>query len=212
MKRVAVLGLMAASLVMGRGLVADDEGNRTWTFELDEPGAIASGFKGEVGQWEVVSTLDGRVLAQKAESGDSTFNVALVADSSAKDLDLFVRLLPVAGKNDQGGGLIWRAKDSKNYYLARYNPLEDNYRVYKVVDGKRTMLQDAKAPKAEGWRPIRVVMKGDHIRCNLDGATLLDVHDSTFTQAGQVGLWSKADARSYFDDLALRPLDTSAAK
>ena len=72
--------------------------------DRDEPGAIAKGFKGEVGRWEVVSTLDGQVLAQKAENPDATFNIALVSDSSAKDLDLFVRLKPVAGKEDQAGG------------------------------------------------------------------------------------------------------------
>ncbi len=204
MRLTAIFGLVVA------GLVASDGEDRTWTFELDEPGRIAKGFKGEVGRWEVVWTLDGRVLAQKAENPDATFNVALVSGTSAKDLDLSVRLKPIAGKEDRGGGLVWRAKDAKNYYIARYNPLEDNFRVYKVVDGKRTMFQDAKAPRVEGWRSIRVVMKGDHIECYLDGNKLLDVHDATFPDAGRVGLWSKADAQSYFDDLMLRPLDAPA--
>jgi hypothetical protein len=211
MKRAAIFGLVVL-MVLARGLMADEEEARTWTFELDEPGSIAKGFTGEVGRWEVVSTLEGRVLAQKAENPDATFNIALASGTSAKDLDLFVRLKPVAGKEDQGGGLVWRAKDARNYYIARYNPLEDNFRVYKVVDGKRTMLQDAKAPKVEGWRPIRVVMKGDHILCNLDGKRLLDVHDSTFPDAGRVGLWSKADAQSYFDDLTLKPVSDLIGK
>jgi hypothetical protein len=201
MKGFAILGL----LVVAWGDL------QTWTFERDEPGTIAKGFTGEVGKWEVVATSEGRVLAQKAENPDATFNVALVSGTSAKDLDLSVRLKPVAGKEDQGGGLVWRAKDAKNYYIARYNPLEDNFRVYKVVDGKRTMFQDAKAPKLEGWRSIRVVMKGDHIECSLDGTKLLDVHDTTFPEAGRVGLWSKADAQSHFDDLTLRPLDVATS-
>jgi hypothetical protein len=204
MKGFAILGLVVA------GLVAAEGEPRTWTFEQDEPGAIAKGFTNEVGKWEVVATPEGRVLAQKAENPDATFNVALVSGTSAQDLDLTVRLKPVAGKEDQGGGLVWRAKDAKNYYIARYNLLEDNFRVYKVVDGKRSMFQDAKAPRVEGWRSIRVVMKGDHIECYLDGNKLLDVHDATFPDAGRVGLWSKADAQSYFDDLTLKPLDASA--
>jgi hypothetical protein len=194
--KFAIWGILAAG--------ADGE-VRSWTFEGDEVGSIAKGFAGAVGRWEVVATSEGRVLAQKAENPDATFNVALVAGASAKDLDLSVRLKAVAGKEDRGGGVVWRAKDSKNYYIARYNPLEDNFRVYKVVDGKRTMFQDAKAPKGDGWRAVRVVMKGDHIECYLDGAKLLDVRDSTFPDGGSVGLWSKADAQSYFDDLTLKP-------
>jgi hypothetical protein len=197
-------GWLIAVLLAG-GSIGADEAARSWTFEGDEPGSIAKGFQGEVGRWEVVATSEGRVLAQKAENPDATFNVALVSGTSVKDLDLSVRLKAVAGKEDRGGGLVWRAKDARNYYIARYNPLEDNFRVYKVVDGKRTMFQDAKAPQAEGWRVIRVVMKGDHIECYLDGAKLLDVRDLTFPDAGKVGLWSKADAQSHFDDLTLRP-------
>jgi hypothetical protein len=200
MNNSTILGWLMAGVLAG-GVVEDV---RSWTFEGDEPGSIAKGFAGEVGRWEVVATSEGRVLAQKAENPDATFNVALVSGTSAKDLDLSVKLKAVEGKEDRGGGLVWRAKDARNYYIARYNPLEDNFRVYKVVDGERTMFQDAKAPKGDGWRAIRVVMKGDRIECYLDGSKLLDVRDSTFPDAGKIGLWSKADARSYFDDLTLK--------
>ena len=186
------------------GFLVDDPSTRTWAFEEDLPGSIAKGFQSEVGRWEVVATPEGKVLAQKAENPDATFNVALASGTSAKDLELSVRLKPIAGQDDRGGGLVWRAKDARNYYIARYNPLEDNFRVYKVVDGKRTMFQDAKAPKKDGWRTIRVVMAGDHVECFLDGSKLLDVRDSTFPDAGAVGLWSKADAQTHFDDLTLK--------
>jgi hypothetical protein len=203
-----LLSWLVAAALAG-GAIGDDGESRSWTFEGDEPGSIARGFKGEVGRWEVVATPEGKVLAQKAENPDEIFNVALASGTSAKDLELSVRLKPIAGKEDRGGGLVWRAKDARNYYIARYNPLEDNFRVYKVVDGKRTMFQDAKAPQKDGWRSIRVVMKGDHVECYLDGSKLLDVRDSTFPDAGAIGLWSKADAQSHFDDLTLR---TPAAK
>ncbi len=198
------MGVAGCGLVVA-GLLALAEGDaRSWTFESDAPGAIARGFSGEVGRWEVVATPEGRALAQLAENPDATFNVALASDTSARDVELSVRVKAVAGKEDQGGGLVWRARDARNYYIARYNPLEDNFRVYKVVDGKRTMLQDAKVPRGDGWRTIRVVMRGDQIECYLDAIKYHDVRDATFPGAGRVGLWSKSDARSYFDDLTLK--------
>ena len=109
----------------------------------------------------------------------------------------------MAGKNDQGGGLVWRAKDAKNYYIARYNPLEDNFRVYKVEGGKRTMFENAKVPGDMEWHTLRITMKGSKITCYLDGKKHLEAEDSTFPEAGRIGLWSKADAQSYFDDLTV---------
>jgi hypothetical protein len=142
-------------------------------------------------------------LAQTAKNPNAVFNITLIAGTHAKDVDLSVRMKAIAEETDQGGGLVWRAKDKKNYYLARYNPLEDNYRVYKVVDGKRTLLQNADIPHAPGWHTLKVEMEGDHIECSYDGQKYLDVKDATFTRPGQIGLWSKADAQSQFDDLRL---------
>ncbi len=88
--------------------------------------------------------------------------------------------------------------------MARYNHLEDNFRVYKVVDGVRSPhFQNADIPHHDGWTTLRVTMRGDHITCFLDGKPYLDVHDPTFPDAGKIGLWSKSDARSQFDDLRL---------
>src|SRR6266567_2465356 len=81
-------------------------------------------------------------------------------DTNAKDVDVSVKMKAVAGETDQGGGLVWRARDAKNYYLARYNPLEDNYRLYKVVDGKRTLIQNADITHSGGWHTLRVTMSG----------------------------------------------------
>jgi hypothetical protein len=176
----------------------------TWTFDDDAPGAIAKGFTNEAGDWKVASTDDGKVLAQLAESPTSDFNVALVDGTHAKDVDITVKLKAIAGKNDQGGGLVWRAKDGKNYYIARFNHKEDNFRVYKVVDGKRSQpFQNADVRHHDGWTVVRVTMKGDHIECYLDGRKYLDVTDATFPEAGKIGLWSKSDARSQFKELTL---------
>ena len=170
---------------------------------------MAQGFRGEVGQWVVVSDGGNRVLAQMASSPDRVFNVALARETRARDLSLSVRLRPVEGKEDQGGGLVWRARDAKNYYIARFNPLEDNFRVYKVVAGKRTQLGTVDVNRPEGWHTLTVRMVGDHIVCVLDGAARLDVRDATFPDAGMIGLWTKADARTWFDDLELAAADPS---
>jgi hypothetical protein len=199
------LALMAGLASPARTGPADEPGEmkRVWDFDADEPGKIARGFTAAVGTWEVVRDGGNGVLAQKAKNDDATFNVALVAGTSYKDLDLSVRLRAVAGEVDRGGGLVWRARDAKNYYIARYNPLEDNFRVYKVQDGKRTQFRSAKVPGDEKWHKLRVTMAGPRITCYLDGTKHLEVEDSTFGEAGKIGLWSKADAQSYFDDLTV---------
>jgi len=177
--------------------------HRTWTFEDDAPGAIAQGFRGESGEWRVVATPEGKVLAQTATSPDAVFNIALIDGVKVKDVDLSVRIKKVEGVDDQGGGLVWRAKDARNYYVARYNHLENNYRVYKVVAGKRTMFASADIPHGDGWTTLRVTMKGDQITCYYDGKKALEHRDTTFPDAGLIGVWTKADARSYFDNLNL---------
>ncbi len=200
--------IRAASLLMACALIppafcAGEGEKKTWTFEADNPGKIARGFSNEVGQWEVAKDGDNHVLYQKARNEDATFNVALVEGTSYKDLDLSVKLRAIAGDVDRGGGLVWRAKDEKNYYIARYNPLEDNFRVYKVQDGKRTEFASARIPGDEKWHTLRVTMAGNKITCYLDGKKHLEAEDSTFPEAGMIGLWSKADAQSYFDDLSV---------
>ena len=178
----------------------------TFNFESDRPGQSAQGFTAAVGTWRVVETSQGKALAQTAENPDDTFNVILADAPKAKDLDLSVKFKAISGKNDQGGGLVWRARDAKNYYVARFNPLENNFRVYKVVEGKRSLFQSAEVKLSEGSHTLRVVMAGAKITCELDGKRWLEVEDSTFSEAGKIGLWTKSDARTEFDDLTLSEL------
>jgi hypothetical protein len=114
-----------------------------------------------------------------------------------------VKVKAVAGEIDRGGGLVGRAADTKNHYVARFNPLEDNFRVYKAQDGERTIFSGAKVPGDETWHTLRVTMLGAKITCYFDGKIYLEAEDSTFTGPGMIGLWSKADAQSYFDELSL---------
>jgi hypothetical protein len=193
----ALAALLASPLYAGEGT------KRTWSFDEDETGVIAKGFTNEVGEWKVAASDSGKALAQSAKNPNSVFNVTLISDTNAKDVDLSVRMKAIAGEHDQGGGLVWRAKDAKNYYLARYNPLEDNYRLYHVVNGKRTLIQNVDIAHSEGWHTLRVTMNGDQITCYYDGKKYLEGKDTNFTEAGKIGLWSKADAQSQFDDLTL---------
>jgi hypothetical protein len=195
-------GLALATLLLGP-VYAQEGAKRTWNFDDDDTGAIAKGFTNEVGEWKVAASDSGKALAQSAKNANSVFNIALISDTNSKDVDLSVRMKAIAGEHDQGGGLVWRAKDAKNYYLARYNPLEDNYRLYHVVDGKRTLIKNVDITHTDGWHTLRVTMAGDQITCYYDDKKYVEAKDTTLTEAGKIGLWSKADAQSQFDDLTL---------
>ncbi len=199
---------------------------RTWDFEKDKPGAIADGFVASSGRWEVVEVQNNHVLedrlapvattdaknqalAQRAMNPDDAFNLALLDGPRLKDVDLFVKLLPTLGEVDRGGGLVWRASDDKNYYLARYNPLEDNFRLFKVVNSKRTQIRSVKVPGTDTWHTLRVTMVGAHIRCELDNKSVLEADDATYSDGGQVGLWTKSDAQTAFDDLSVAEVEAA---
>ena len=193
-------------LLYSAALAAQTSEN-TWNFDSDTAGGIPEGFTVVLGDWKNVADADAPsrsgVLAQLAKNSGSTFNLILVSGTNSKNVDISVKMKAVAGKEDQGGGLVWRAMDSNNYYVARYNPLEDNYRVYKVEQGRRIQLQNADIKHSAGWHTLRVTMEGDHIQCYYDGGKYLDAKDSTFQAAGKIGLWTKADAQSHFDDLTI---------
>ena len=186
-----------------------------WTFDALESGKTPADLRvrethpgPKLGVWQVAadSTAPSKpnVLALSTDEPKATFNVALFQPMAYKDLDLRVRIKANSGQVDQAGGLVWRCNDENNYYICRINPLEDNFRVYKVVDGKRSQLQSTEFKAETGkWYHVRAVMVGDQITCYVDGKKYLDVKDDTFKDAGLVGLWTKADASSSFDDLAV---------
>lgn len=188
-------------------LALADENEKKWNFDDDKVGVVPKGFVAEKGSWAVIKDDSApskpNVFAQQAKNERSVFNITVVNDSNYKDMELAVKFKAVAGNIDQGGGLVWRYKDIKNYYITRYNPLEENLRVYKVQDSKRIQLQSAVVKAEPGWHTLKVGMEGNNIEVYYNGKEYLKVKDNTFKEAGKIGLWTKADAVTYFDDLSI---------
>lgn len=183
---------------------------REWTFAAEDVGKVPSVWEvaqtgtGDGSRWEVLAdesapSQSGFVLAQTAESPRSMFNLCVVEDVRYRDVELTVAFKSVAGRVDQGGGFVWRYVDANHYYICRFNPLEDNLRIYKVIVGKRKQLASIDAELvADQWHTLSVTMKGDLIVCDVDG-TQLSVREDTLADAGRIGLWTKADAQTRFD-------------
>lgn len=185
-----------------------------WSFDSDKVGAAPTGLSfgrtgsGKEGRWVVQAAADAaskpNVLAQiDADPTDNRFPVAVVDGSSFKDVRLSVSCKPISGSTDQACGLVWRFKDANNYYLTRANALEDNVRLYHVKDGNRVQFASWSGKVAtRTWHQLAVEAKGDRFVVTFDGKPILDAKDSTFVDAGKVGVWTKADSVTQFDDLS----------
>lgn len=135
------------------------------------------------------------------QSGKATYPVCISDDTSLKDGFVEVKFKPISGKTDQAGGIVWRAKDSNNYYVARANALEDNVTIYDTVNGRRTERKRTKMKVASNeWHTLRVDIQESHFTVTLDGKKAIEWDDVTFKEAGKIGLWTKADSVTLFDD------------
>lgn len=166
-------------------------------------------------KWEVVADDSApskpNVLKQ---SGVATYPVCFKNDTSLKDGFVEVKFKPISGKEDQAGGVVWRCKDADNYYIARPNATENNVVLYKTVNGKRSALDivgrkggygvEAKV-ELNKWHTLRVEFAGNKFTVIFNGKKLFDVVDTTFTDAGKVGVWTKADSVTLFDDFSYGP-------
>jgi hypothetical protein len=168
---------------------------------------------GAPGRWVVQAEGDNRYLAQlDPDATRSRFPVAVLTEGAAANVDLSVRFKPVSGRVDQAAGLVWRFQNEDNYYIVRANALEDNVVLYKVQNGQRTDLpvkgegrtygKKADVPAGQ-WSTLRVVAAGPLFEVYFNGSKLYEVEDTTFNQAGRVGVWTKADSVTYFDDLTV---------
>ncbi len=184
-----------------------------YNFDNDSAGQLPPKFhsartgQGAESQWAVMTdpTAPSKPNAVAQTSTDKTdyrFPLLIADEASFRDLDLSVKFKAVSGSVDQAGGLVFRLKDPNNYYIVRANALEDNYRLYHVVDGRRRQFAGANFKVTSGvWHELRVEAVGNKITCYYDGVKKIESSDDTFKDAGKIGLWTKADSVTYFDDL-----------
>jgi len=166
-------------------------GDPKWTIEQDQTAPSKS-----------------KVLKQ---SGRATYPLLLKDDTSIKDGFVEVRFKAVAGSEDRAAGLVWRARDANNYYVVRANALEDNVVLYKTVNGVRSPLDivgrkggygiNVPVP-ANQWHSLRIDFRGNRFEVLYNGKQLFEVDDPTFGDAGKVGLWTKADSVTLFDEIS----------
>ncbi len=179
----------------------------TDTFDVETKGV--EGWTTVDGQWaveEMAGAPSGKkVLVQRATKNE--FNVIVAPRGPYTDVDVSMKFKPISGREDASGGVVFRFNDGK-YYVVRANALEDNFRLYYYDRGRRQIATaTVKAPALGQWHTLRLVMLGDHMQAWLDGKPYLDHRDSRF-KSGRVGLWTKADSITAFNDLVIRGVKT----
>jgi hypothetical protein len=213
MKRgLLIVGALLVGLLPVFALAHREEKNSIYDFDKDRVGKFPSGFTsyatadGPPGKWivqEMAGAPSGKhvVVQTDADPTDNRFPVLIANGGEYSDLDVSVKGKAISGKVDQGIGLVFRFRDPKSYYICRANALEDNFRLYRMVNGRRIQFAGANVKVTSGqWHTLRAIAKGDHIVCYFDGKPLIDAHDKTYDK-GKVGLWTKADSVIAFDDL-----------
>jgi hypothetical protein len=210
--------LLSALMVFGCSEAAETGVREAITLDFDATavGELPAGFStavtggGRPAAWRVVEDASapsgGKVLAQTStDKTSSRFPLCIYEGLTAADVEVSVRFKPVSGTVDQAAGLVARYRDKDNYYIVRANALEHNVRLYKVERGKRQQFAgvDVKV-LAKEWQTLAWEVKGTHFRVFLNDSLLFEADDRTFSDAGKVGLWTKADSVTYFDDLTVK--------
>ena len=210
MKSLLIVTLLIASTLLS----CQAQDKNVYSFDnlyLEEASAWSSHITGNGApcKWEIINDAENNVLAQVSnETEDYRFNIIVNDHLQYKDLEINLRFKGVKGNGDQGGGPVWRYQDQNNYYVARANPLENNFRVYKVVKGRRIELKSARINiNSNQWYSIKITMEEDIIKCYFNHKLELEVSDNTFKNAGKIGLWTKSDAVTYFDDLEIMEIN-----
>ena len=184
-----------------------------YNFDTDAPGQLPAKFHsaktgaGTAEKWVVSAdptapSKPNVVTQTSTDQTDYRFPLLISDEGSFQDLDLSVKFKAVSGNIDRAGGLVFRLKDPNNYYIVRANALENNYRLYHVVNGRRSQFAGANLKVTSGeWHELRVEAVGNKITCYYDGSKKIEATDETFKDAGKVGVWTKADSVTSFDDL-----------
>jgi hypothetical protein len=175
------------------------------SFDGDPAGAVPPGMTVFSGSW-AVRAEPGAPSAPNAlcQTGTAEFPALALDDATYTDVILTAQVKPIAGKTDRAAGLIARIQDKDNYYILRANALENNVNLYKYVGGKRDVIKEGRATVPAGqWQELRLEVAGNHLRGSLNGQPVVEATDDTFA-AGTVGLWTKADSQTCFDDVDAR--------
>jgi hypothetical protein len=195
-----------ASLLMVASLPVVAE---TITFDRDAVGSLPSGWTaGVTGRGAPKWTIEADPTAPSApnvlkQSGAGTFPWCVKEGTALTDGVVEVKFKPISGKEDQAGGLVWRWKDGDNYYIARANALENNVSLYYTQNGRRNTIKYVDAPVAKNqWHTLRVEFIGKRIRVALDGKRYIELDDERIDGPGAVGVWTKADSVTAFDDFS----------
>ena len=198
--------VLLAAVLIG---VAMNTHAQTENFDKTGMGALPEGWRTGVtgqgtGQWAVkpepTAPSPPNVLTQ---TGQGTFPWAVREGVSIGDGFVEVKFKAISGKVDQAGGVMWRWKDGNNYYVARANALENNVSLYYTTNGRRNTIKYVNAPvPRDTWHTLRVDFNGNAIRVSLNGKTYIEEKDNHITGTGAVGLWTKADSITAFDDFA----------
>jgi hypothetical protein len=207
---VAVLALAAAGCGAREATVryaAGDQGaaplhTLSWSFDAEPTGGPPAAATVFSGTW-VVRPEDGAPTPPNAicQTGTAEFPALALADVVLEDVVLQAHFKPISGQSDQAAGLIFRIQDKDDYYILRANALENNLNLYKYAGGQRSTLAEGKAKVESGrWQELRAEVVGDHFRGSLGGKAVVEATDDTF-RAGKVGLWTKADSVTCFDDV-----------
>lgn len=181
----------------------------TENFDSLKLGDLPAGWVGGVtGQgthkWSIVKDASAPSQANALkQSGEGAYPWCVKQGTSLKDGFVEVKFKPLSGEDDQAGGVVWRAKDGDNYYVARANALEGNVRIYHFVNGKRTQFKGVNlAVAAQQWHTLRVTFSGPRFTVLFNGKELFTAEDETHKDAGKVGIWTKADSVTLFDDFS----------
>jgi hypothetical protein len=192
--------------------------NFTTDFEADAVGAAVSCSSGLTGggppvDWQIVDdpTAPSGPKVLTEVSGDRTgnrFPVCIFDAVNEADVEVSVGFTTVSGQVDQAAGLMLRVRDADNYYIARANALEDNIRFYRVVNGRREQLAgiNIDVPPAQ-WQTLGLRMRGSMAEVLFNGTVIFSASDTTFSEPGAVGIWTKSDSVTHFDQFTATPLD-----
>jgi len=191
----------------------------TIDFEHFETGPVPKDFTpflggfGKDSAWQIKSepsALSGtKVLAQTSyDQIDNRFPMLVYNDITAKNVRVAVQFKTLSGKIDQAAGIIVRFQDPNHFYVVRANALEDTVQLYRLVEGVHHVVTSKNVHVESGkWHSLNVMIDDVHVTAFLDGQQLFDVRDDTFSAAGKIGLLTKSDGVTLFDDLQVTVLD-----